>query len=121
MVRLMSLTKEQIFAKRDRVIESVPVPEWGGEVHVRRLKFSEQTAFEAECAVLDPEDTEGAIAASLASYMCDEQGEPILTIAELRKELPDLEAVAVSRVMAKGQELNRGLTPEAVEKAKGKS
>ena len=31
----------------------------------------------------------------------------------------DLEAIAVSRVMAKGQELNRGLTPEAVEKAKG--
>ena len=41
------LTREQILAADDRIVETVDVPEWGGLVRVRGLTGAERDAYEA--------------------------------------------------------------------------
>ena len=42
----MSLTKEQIFACNDVVLEKVSVPEWGGHVYVKNMSVADREQFE---------------------------------------------------------------------------
>ena len=41
------LTREQILQSDDLPCETVPVPEWGGEVQVRTMTGTDRDAFEA--------------------------------------------------------------------------
>lgn len=43
---LPTLTRNQILAAKDDRIEPVPIPEWGGQVYVRRLTAAEYDDFE---------------------------------------------------------------------------
>lgn len=45
------LTREQILATPELLTETVPVPEWGGEVIVKALSGAERDRFEAGCMV----------------------------------------------------------------------
>jgi len=41
------LTKKQIMESKDIITQTVPVPEWGGDVLIRTLTGTERDAFEA--------------------------------------------------------------------------
>lgn len=43
------LTRDQILKAEDLKTETVPVPEWGGDVNVRTLTGTERDAFEEGC------------------------------------------------------------------------
>lgn len=113
----MSLTKEQFLRKKPRQIQSVELAD--GSVYVRRLTVAEQTQYEAEVGALDEGDTTGFTAIALAFWMCTEEGEPFLTMAEARDHVKDHDAPEVAAIMRAGSDLNKGLSPKAVEAVSG--
>jgi hypothetical protein len=68
------LNRESILAVDDLTIESVAIPEWGGDVHVRTLTAGERDRFEAWTQA-DKFDRFRAKLAVLC--VCDEQGQRI--------------------------------------------
>ena len=105
----MPLTRVDILKARPRVVESVPIPEWGGDVLVQSLTPSEAAKFEARLL-----DREGEIIPHmLMTYnerlciltLVDEHGQPELKDSDLPTLKEENNAAAVRRVADKACEL----------------
>jgi len=106
---MMVLKRDEILKVRPRVVEPVPVPEWGGDVLVQSMTPSEAAKFEARLL-----DREGEIIPHmLMSYnerLCietvvDEHGQRELKDSDLPTLMKDNNAAAVRRVADKACEL----------------
>lgn len=75
---MASLTKEQIRNAEDVTIEAVHVPEWGGDVHFRRLKANES---ERVFQILDKGSLGHPELVVLAC--CNEDGSPLFSADDL--------------------------------------
>jgi hypothetical protein len=69
----MGLTKEAILAADDLPRQKVAVPEWGGDVWVRRMTFVERLAWEG--AAIKSDAISSAYVELLVRTVCDESGE----------------------------------------------
>ena len=115
------LSRDQILQAQDLPTETVPVPEWGGEVIVRGLTAAERDQFEQSIVETRGKNTKfnlRNIRAKLVVLCCvDEQGNRIF-----RDEDADIlgrkSAVALNRVFEVAQRLS-GLRPEDVEELAG--
>jgi hypothetical protein len=116
---MSTLSEEDFLKPLPRRIERVELPVKGGVVFVRKLNVDEQIQREAEYSALDESDTKGYTAISLAFYLCTEDGRPFTTVARMREHLGSLDPQDVAAIMKKGNEINRGLAPAAVENAAG--
>jgi hypothetical protein len=103
------LTIEQILAAKDCPTEKVSVPEWGGDVYVRRLSANDAidhvVGLRAITGGTDAEVAKARLAASLAAFLCDESGKPLCTLEQARA-LADKSAQPVNRVVTAGHRLN---------------
>lgn len=117
----MSLTVEQILAAKDRPVEEVSVPEWGGSVYVRRLSAFEAidhvVALRAITGETPGEKARGGLVASLATFLCDENGNSICTI-EQAQELARKASGPVNRIITAGHKLNATDDRDVEESAK---
>lgn len=100
----MGLTAAEILGAKDRKIQPVEVPEWGGVVHVRSLSTAE--AFALEQAMRPLEDRGEIAACQLAAFLCDEAG--VQLFADFRAAMPVLEKLpaVIKRVVTAGMVLN---------------
>lgn len=115
------LTKHQIFSANDTHIETVKVPEWGGDVGIRVISGAARDQLDTFLASIV--DARGNVVnvAGLRSKVCvlsccDESGEPIFS----EKDIPALQAkssLALDRVTQAAMKLN-GLGKAAVEGAR---
>lgn len=120
----MPLTRDQILSANDITIETVPVPEWGGEVCVKTLSGAERDHFEA---VVIREDSDGKqrtdlenIRATLASMaICDDAGRPLFSQADV-ESLGRKNAAALDRVWTVAQRLSR-ISQEDIDELKKRS
>jgi hypothetical protein len=95
------LNKQQILEAPDIKKELVAVPEWGGEVYVKGMSGSERDNFEA--AIIERRGKATRVnlknirARLAAACICDEQGNPLFTPADV-EDLADKSAAALGRV-----------------------
>lgn len=114
------LTKEQILSASDLKRETVPVPEWGGEVIVSEMTAESQDAF--ELGLFEGEGESRKIrqanmrARMLSFCLIDDDGELLFTDAEI-KALGKKSGKALARLFDVAQRLNKR-DEEAVEAAK---
>lgn len=106
------MTKDEIVAaiaarKRDTV--AVEVPEWGGTVNIRRLSAGELDAT----GMISGEESAETSLKVLAASLCDEDGELLFGIDELRA-LDDIDAMLTLRLFAECARVN-GLMSEELE------
>lgn len=111
------LTGEQILAADDRPIETVAVPEWGGDVRVRGVNgrgrdeyFASMTVQRGTQRVMD---TENATAKLVARCIVGEEGEPMFTQSDVHA-LGEKSGVALDRVFTVAQRLS-GLSEQDME------
>lgn len=113
------LTKSTILAANDLPSESVPVPEWGGDVLVRTMSGTDRDAFEA--SLLDKDGRMQNVRARLVALsLCDANGARLFEDNEIAA-LGLKSARALDRVFSVAQRLN-GIGAEqavAVKKPKG--
>lgn len=104
----MKLTKEQILASSDFRMDTVKVPEWGGEVMIRTMTSRDRDAWEAEAIATRQAGKvapENARARYVARVLCDERG-ALLFSAEDVEALGQKNATALVRVFSAALELN---------------
>ena len=118
------LTREQLLAKRDRVIRDVHIPELGGDVKIRALKSAEITGWHA--SLLDPKNGEPSIKLQkqaserlVAISVVNENGTLLFGKDDL-EALNNLENSIVGRIAAAATELN-GIDNEDFEELVGNS
>lgn len=117
------LNRDQILQAQDIKTQTVPVPEWGGDVIVKGLTGTERDAYEASC--VDTQDGKNVpklqnIRAKLVSLtLVDEQGKRLFTSADL-EALGRKSGDVLDRLFDVARELS-GLTKQAMEKARGNS
>jgi hypothetical protein len=104
------LSKDEIvaaIAARKAEVETVHVPEWGGDIYLRRM-----TAGDMEAAGLlggdQPADMPLRV---LALCIADETGSPLFGVEELR-DIEQADAVLVLRLFAKCAAMNGMMTSE---------
>src|SRR4030042_110875 len=73
----MTLSKMDILGASDRAIQTVAVPEWGGDVSMRALSARERDAFELSVNDGKRKDMANLRARLLVRCLCDEQGNRI--------------------------------------------
>ncbi len=111
----MVLSRDQILAADDIRVESLQIPEWGGDIYIRVISGRERDAFDA--AQIDPTTgksaprTEDFRARYAVLVACDENGFPIFTSEDVSK-LTHRSASALDRILEAGLRLN-GQTDEA--------
>lgn len=111
------LTREQILAAQDLPMETVSVPEWGGDVMVRTLTGSERDQFEkliitqqGKRAVQNLDN----LRAKLCSVsICDEQGNRLFSQADI-ETLGKKSSLALQRVFEVAMKLS-GFSQEDLE------
>ena len=109
------LTREQILQSDDLPRETVPVPEWGGEVQVRTMTGTDRDAFEA--SLIGKEGRLENVRARLVSLtLCDETGSRLFSDGDITA-LGGKSAKALDRVFAVSQRLN-GIGTDQVDAAK---
>jgi len=105
----MPLTKEQILAAQDIKTETVPVPEWGGEVLVRAMSGADRDAYEQSLISARGDDEKANIAnirARLVSFsVVDDAGNRVFTEADI-EQLGKKSVVALDRVIAVARRLS---------------
>lgn len=111
------LTKADILAVSDIPQETVPVPEWGGEVLVRGLTGKQRDDFEASL-MRGQGRKQHMVLDNVRAKLCvltivDENGNRLFTDGDLRA-LSEKSAAALDRVCAVSMRLS-GLTQEDVE------
>lgn len=110
------LTKQQIIEAKDLPLETVHVPEWGGEVDVRGLSGADRDSFEDETVKFNGGERVVNVinlrARLCARCMVDEKGERMFSEDEVA-ELGRKSGAALARVFAAAQRLS-GLSPEDV-------
>ena len=115
------LNKHQIFSANDTKIETVSVPEWGGDVGIRVISGAARDQLDMFLAgIVDARGNVVNVAGLRAKVCvlacCDEAGEPMFT----EKDVPVLLAknsLALDRVYRAAAKLN-GLGKDAVEGAR---
>ena len=116
----MSLNKDQILAVSDATIKTVSVPEWGGEVCIRGLTGAQRDTFETRLVRQRSKsgavDTTGLRSLLCSLAMCDEQGNPLFTEADM-PELEKKSAAALQRVFDAASRMN-GMAADSVEEAR---
>lgn len=119
----MALSKADIFNdKDDLVVQSVAVPEWGGDVYVRGLTGNERDAYEAGLIRVGSNGKVETVTAQArgrlaAIGLCDEKGRRLFTDDDAR-QLGDKNAAALGRICDRIRKLS-GMDAEAIEEAKG--
>jgi hypothetical protein len=116
----MSLNKEAILAASDAAIETVDVPEWGGQVCVRSLTGAQRDAFEKRVVGQRDKagnvDTTGLRSLMCALCICDEAGNPLFVEADI-PQLETRSAAALQRVFDAASALN-GMGGDSIEAAR---
>ena len=111
------LKRDEILQAPDQKIETIPVPEWGGEVCVRSLSAADRDRLEASMIKVRGKERsvnlENIRAKLLSMAACDEDGKRLFSEADV-KELGGKNAAAVQRVFVAAQRL-AGLTDDDVE------
>jgi hypothetical protein len=114
------LTRKAILEARDLPLETVEVPEWGGEVMVRALTGEEKDNVEANAIeFVGTEQTlklEGMRVKVVMLGAVDEEGERLFTEQDVIA-LGKKNSVALDRVFAVIQRMS-GLDAKAVERAR---
>jgi len=107
------LKRDDILKAKDIDIQTIRVPEWGGDVGVKGLTGTERDKFEQ--SILDGKKVNlNSVRAKLcAAVICDEKGKRLFTDADVL-ELGKKSAKALNRIFEKAQEMN-GLGPDDVE------
>lgn len=104
------LTREQILGADDRLIETVAVPEWGGEVLVRRVSAGERDKLEASMVVQSGRrrtvSLENTRARIVALCVCDAEGRPLFSESDV-EALAAKSAAAMERVFDHARAMNR--------------
>jgi hypothetical protein len=117
------LGRDQILQAQDIKTQTVPVPEWGGEVIVRALTGAERDAYESSCVEMqDGKQVPNLknIRAKLVSLtVVDEQGKRLFTSADV-EALGKKSGAVLDRLFDVARELS-GLTQQAVETSRGNS
>lgn len=121
------LTKAQILAAQDLVIEKVPVPEWGGDVLVRSLTGTARDQYEADFLLIDTSkgkpsydmDLENARARLVALSVVDEGGALLFDDDDVI-DLGKKSAAALDRVYAAAKRIS-GLSDTDVEELRKNS
>lgn len=121
------LTREQILQADDLPRETVPVPEWGGEVIVRTMGGTEQDAFEASLVVFKGKGRKRTAERDMKNYtaklvslvVCDEKGKPLFNQMDVQA-LGRKSTAALARVVEVAMRLN-GIRDEDVEEAEKNS
>jgi hypothetical protein len=114
------LTREQILGVDDSVIETVTVPEWGGEVGVKTLSGAEKDGWESDRQGKDGEFNLENIRASLVAVAaCDAKGVRLFTLKDV-VDLGKKSAKALDRVFQAAKKLN-GVTDEELDEIEGES
>lgn len=109
------LTKEQIKSCVDAGPLKVEIPEWGGDIYVKRLSGIERDRLERELAKhQDSEDDNISARAFYAvHFVCDEQGNSMFESADM-EWLQHKFGFALDRIVIAARKHN-GLTAEAVD------
>ena len=109
------LSKENILAANDLPMESLTIPEWGGDVMVRTMTGADRDALEA--SLIGKEGRMENVRARLVSLtLCDAGGVRLFTDAEVAA-LGNKSARALDRVFTIAQRIN-GIGTDAVDVAK---
>jgi hypothetical protein len=97
----MTLNRDQIFSAPKAITETVPVPEWGGDVIVRSISALERDEFESSMAVKRGRSIEVNIrnirARLVAIAAVDEDGKRLFSDKDV-EQLGELSAKAMDRV-----------------------
>lgn len=101
----MILSKEQILKAEDLKRETVPVPEWGGEVIVRTMTGAERDAFEGEITAKKGVNRDNIRAKLLARVIIGEDGKRIFDDNEIA-DLGDKSSSVLDRLFGIAQRLN---------------
>ena len=115
------LDRAAILAAQDMTIETLSVPEWGGDVCIRVIRAKERDAFESGVTEQRGRSTSvnySNIRARLCALaMCNESGERIFTDVDVN-ELGNKSGAALDRVFDAAMRLNRMRKEEIEELAK---
>ena len=98
----MALSKAKILAADDNKLETVPVPEWGGDVCIKVLTGTDRDAFEE---AYSDQKMKNFRSRFLVLTLCDEKGERLFTEKEV-DELGKKSAVVLARLFDKAWSLN---------------
>lgn len=97
------LSKEDILKAEDRKIEIVDVPEWGGQVGIRVMSGAERDRWELDF-ITKPGNRE--VRASLLAFtLCDENGKPLFTEADV-KALGEKSGAVLTRLFVVAKRLS---------------
>jgi hypothetical protein len=111
------LTREQILAADDLKRETVPVPEWGGDVIVKSLTGAERDEFEDSVVRQRGKSRElnlrNARARLVSLSLVDEAGSRLFSAGDV-EQLGRKSAAALDRVFGAAQRLS-GLTEQDVD------
>jgi len=111
------LTKESILAAEDITIETIEIPEWGGEVGIKMMNGEERDEFEKDAFLNKQGDVEKNFknlrSKLLVRTLCDEKGVLLFNQKDI-DALAKKSAAALDRAFSKAQTLNR-LSKEDVE------
>jgi hypothetical protein len=113
----MSLDRNQILRAKDLPVESVSIPAWGGDVHLRKLSAAERMRWTGKYeGEVKGERAVQFICELLVVSICDDAGTPIMDAADLaalaEKDWDNLQLLA-----AAAMKLN-GISTDAIKDAK---
>lgn len=117
----MALSKDQILAASDLPTQTVPVPEWGGDVIVRTMTGAARDAYEASMVVLKEDgkrvaDLTNMRAKLVAATLVDDAGSLLFSAASEVEALAAKSASVLERLFKVAQSLN-GMGADAVGEA----
>lgn len=115
------LTRDAILQRDDIVRETVPVPEWGGEVMITTMTGAQRDAWEQSLVAkaTGKPDITNVRAKLVAHCAVDEAGALLFRPADI-EALGAKSAAALERLAQVAQRLN-GLNEKALEEARGNS
>lgn len=111
------LTREQIVSADDKPIETIDVPEWGGQVGVRTISAKERDKWQD--AMMEGKgknrkmNLDNATASLCALCICDANGTPLFNRSDI-EVLSAKSASAMNRIFTVAARLN-GISEEDVE------
>jgi hypothetical protein len=110
------LSKDDILKSDDLAKETVPVPEWGGEVIVKTLTGTERDYFESSVYHDGVRDFDNIRAKLCVMSMVDEAGKTLFTVYDIER-LGAKSGKALDRVFAVAKRLS-GIGKQEIEALK---
>ena len=109
------LDRETMLAAMRGPIAEIAVPEWGGEVGIRRLSAADLVAFRATIKEADGSDGANLDAAAtlLAMALCGDDGKPFLTADEIKQW--DAQQMPLLNRLAEQVNVHNGIDKASVE------